>query len=138
MYSFQKFLKVFDFTVFSKLWFWESRKLINPFQPSVAFWIETSCLICSASQMTGFYIKFNDELKRVNWMMSVIRKTNYYFVHRNPYAPNAPFLYPLKTSENLKIFCCFQGVEKRCIRNNWVNWKIHSSSHLYSRQLVLV
>ena len=31
------------------------------------------------------------------------------------FVPNAPFLYPLKTSE------CFQGVEKRCTENEWVN-----------------
>ena len=38
----------------------------------------------------------------------------------NPFIPNALFLYPLKTSENLKIFWCFQGVEKGCIWNEWV------------------
>ena len=37
----------------------------------------------------------------------------------NPFAPNAPFLYPLKT-ENRKVFWCFQGVEKECIWNSWV------------------
>ena len=31
----------------------------------------------------------------------------------NPFVPNAPFLYPLKT--------CFQWVEKGRIRNEWVN-----------------
>ena len=41
----------------------------------------------------------------------------------NPYVPNAPFLYPLKT-ENRKVFWCFQGVEKECIGNKWV--KSHS------------
>ena len=34
---------------------------------------------------------------------------------------SAPFLYPLKTSENLTVFWCFQRVEKRCIVNKWVN-----------------
>ena len=38
---------------------------INPFQPSVAFHIETSHLICIASKMTGFYIKCNTGLKWV-------------------------------------------------------------------------
>ena len=38
----------------------------------------------------------------------------------NPFVPNAPFLYPLKTSENSKVFRCFEGVEKRCIGNKWV------------------
>ena len=38
----------------------------------------------------------------------------------NPFVPNSPFLYPLKTSENLTVFWCFQGVEKECIGNKWV------------------
>ena len=40
----------------------------------------------------------------------------------NPFVHNAPFLYPLKTSENLKVFWCFQGVEKGCneLRNVWM------------------
>ena len=38
----------------------------------------------------------------------------------NPFVPNAPFLYPLKTSEKFTVFLCFQWVEKGCIRNGWV------------------
>ena len=38
----------------------------------------------------------------------------------NQLAPNAPFLYPLNTSENLTVFC-FQGVQKGCIGNEWVS-----------------
>ena len=38
----------------------------------------------------------------------------------NPFVPNALFLYFLKTSENLMVFLCFQGVEKVCIGNEWV------------------
>ena len=40
----------------------------------------------------------------------------------NPFVPNAPFLYPLKTSENVKVFWGFQGVEKGCIGNKWVKY----------------
>ena len=40
----------------------------------------------------------------------------------NPFLPNAPFLYPLETSENLfSVFWCFQEAEKGCIENEWVN-----------------
>ena len=39
----------------------------------------------------------------------------------NPFVSNAPFLYPLKTTENLAVFWCFQGVEKGCIWKKWVN-----------------
>ena len=31
----------------------------------------------------------------------------------NPFVPSASFLYPLKTSENLRVFWCFQGGRKR-------------------------
>ena len=46
----------------------------------------------------------------------------------NPFVPNAPFFYPLKTSENLTIFWCFQGIEKWCIGNTLVN--LARKSHL--------
>ena len=39
----------------------------------------------------------------------------------NPFAPNAPFHYPLKTSQNLTVFWRLQGVENGCIGNEWVN-----------------
>ena len=41
-------------------------------------------------------------------------------ININPFVLNAPFLYPLKTSENLTAFWCFQGIEKGCIGNEWV------------------
>ena len=33
----------------------------------------------------------------------------------DPFVPNALFLFPLKTSENLTVFWCFQGAKKGCI-----------------------
>ena len=38
----------------------------------------------------------------------------------NVFVSNATFFYPLETSENRTVFC-FQGVEKWCIGNEWVN-----------------
>ena len=38
-------------------------KCFNPFQPSAAFHIENSHLICSANQMIGFNMKCNAGLK---------------------------------------------------------------------------
>ena len=46
----------------------------------------------------------------------------------NPFVPNGPFLYPLKTSENLAVFWCFQGVKKGCIGNEWFKVNIYHSS----------
>ena len=37
------------------------------------------------------------------------------------FVANAPFLYPQKTSENRRVFWCFQWLEKGCIRSKWVN-----------------
>ena len=34
-------------------------------------------------------------------------------LHLSPFAPNASFLYPLETSENLLGFFMFSGVRKR-------------------------
>ena len=42
----------------------------------------------------------------------------------NSFVPITPFLYPLKTSENLTVFWCFQWVEKGCIGSEWVNKKM--------------
>ena len=36
----------------------------------------------------------------------------------NPFVPTTPFLYPLKTSENLTVFWCFQWVEKEWLGTN--------------------
>ena len=62
----------------------------------------------------------------------------------NPFVPNAPFLYPLKISWNRKVFWCFQGVEKGCIGNEWVNTaqkmkfssKLRIWSHLLKKSLM--
>ena len=35
--------------------------------------------------------------------------------------PMHPSSAHLKTSENLTVFRCFQGVEKECVGNEWVN-----------------
>ena len=55
--------------------------------------------------------------------------TKYPWSKVNPFFPNALFLYPLKISENLTVFWCFQGVEKVCIGNEWVNYS--GSTHTY-------
>ena len=36
----------------------------------------------------------------------------------------------LKTSENLAIFRCVQGVEKGCIGDKWINATLPSVTHL--------
>ena len=45
---------------------YQESSYVNPFQPIVAFFIETNNLICNVKQMTGFYMKYNTGLKYVN------------------------------------------------------------------------
>ena len=57
-------------------------------------------------------------------MVSIIfQVTKAFIILVNPVVPNAPFLYPLKTSENLTVFWRFQRVEKGWIGKEWVNHK---------------
>ena len=52
----------------------------------------------------------------------------------NPFVPNAPFLYPLRTSENLMVLRCFQRVEKGCIGNKWAKksfrWNLNEATEI--------
>ena len=58
----------------------------------------------------------------------------------NPFVSHAHFLYTLKTSENLKVFWRFQGVEKGCIGNKWVNFSMNSKYtnmyHFYTHRFM--
>ena len=58
------------------------------------------------------YIKYHQSYERQNL------KEHSAF---NPFVPNASSLYSLETTENLTVFWCFQGVEKGCFGNEWVN-----------------
>ena len=60
-------------------------------------------------------------------LLSQYQKSGVYLF--NSFLPNAPFIYPLKTSENLTVFWCFQEVEYGCIGNEWVK-------NLYNQHLV--
>ena len=58
------------------------------------------------------------------------------FKHINQFVPNVLLLFPLKTSENLTVFLCFQGVEKGCIRDEWVKpFEIIVTFHLNTSHL---
>ena len=50
----------------------------------------------------------------------------------NSFVLNTPILYPMKTSENLAVFWCFQEVEKGSIGNKWA--KISSVKILYNKK----
>ena len=58
---------------------------INPFQPSVAFHIETSNFISNVSQNTGFHMKYNTGMKWFNKNMThwVSKITDQMFLFHN-------------------------------------------------------
>ena len=63
--------------------------------------------------------KFNK--RRGRFLEEMRYSNNVGITYFNPFVHNAPFLYPLKTSESRKVFQFFQEVEKGCIGNEWVN-----------------
>ena len=68
--------------------------LVNlPISTSVAFYVETRYFICSANQVTGFYMKCNTGLK---WVMHVLN-VNWFFVCTKQ----------LVAFNKLKILYCF-------------------------------
>ena len=58
-------------------------------------------------------------------MNLVVKTLMLIIIHKciNRFVPNAPFLYHLKSYENLTVFWCFQGLEKVCIGNKWVKYQ---------------
>ena len=77
--------------------------------------------VVSATSAGKFYLLF---LPEVLFLKSFLRTFSgilnvYSKLKINPFVPNAPFFYPLKTAENLSVFWCFQGIEKGCIGNEW-------------------
>ena len=55
----------------------------------------------------------------------------------NPFVPNTTFLYPLKTSENCKVFRCFLRVEKRWTGNKWVK-DVKNNGKSFQVMLVII
>ena len=74
---------------------------------------------------TYYYFLIKYILKKMSWK-EFVRIINLIF-QINPFVSNALFLYPLKASKNLTVFCCFQGLEKWGIGNKWVKSKILSN-----------
>ena len=68
----------------------------------------------------GFWEAFK-EVSRSMYINSLyFHQTSNAYVELNPFVPNAPFFYTLKTSDNLTVFWCFLEVKKGCIGNKWV------------------
>ena len=81
----------------------EASQLINPFQPSVAFHIETTLVIFTANQITGFYLKCNNGLK---WVKAVNQWAGFYMngtVSLNRPISLCLFLWPNKQSGTFRV-----------------------------------
>ena len=74
-------------------------------------WFQWANFICPDMYANAGHKFFSNCFAKISLPRSCI----YLFV------PNAPFLYPLKASENHTVFWCFQGIEKGGIGNEWVN-----------------
>ena len=56
---------------------YDRKIVLNPFQPSVAFHIETSHLLCTKNQMAGFYMKCNSGMNWFKWVMKIAPCPNF-------------------------------------------------------------
>ena len=88
----------------------------------LSFWEKTDRMdkLCYSPILNRFkqwWLLFKKNLKIANMLNFLLSG----FLKFNSFFPNAAFLYLLKTSENIKIFWCLQGLEKGCIGKKWVN-----------------
>ena len=87
-------------------------------------WDKNVRTLCIVNVMNVIYSQWNYFIALTSRLLNskallVLERRKFIFLFINPFVPNAPFLYPRKTSENLKVF---QRVEKGCIGNEWVNF----------------
>ena len=74
-------------------------------------------------QRSSRVVKTTNEVRSFSFFKIIYSSTlafvTFLLSHSFPMHPS--FLYPLKTSKNLTVFWCFQGLEKGCIGNKWDN-----------------
>ena len=82
------------------------------------FYFNTISLVSKDIKINSKLI-YIDKLAKENTISTISTISNdpnqFFITTINPFTPNGHFLYPLKRSEILKVFWCFQGVEKGCI-----------------------
>ena len=78
--------------------------------------------------------KYFFDNKHSRKLISYVSHFKVHYSDFNRFVSNAPFLYSLKTSQNRKIFWCFQGLEKECIGNVWVKNCLELSKRLIRRK----
>ena len=80
---------MFTLKLFAKEIPFQHFPIFRSHQPSVVFHIETIHFICSAIQLTGFFVKCNTVLR---WVMKDQSKDNTYSVRLiNPFLPSVLF-----------------------------------------------
>ena len=100
------------FPSFTKKWIWSE----------ILTWKNNVSLALSRVYIKNSKPEFDENslTNYVHFVISNLPIRNDRLEQFNPFVPNVPFLYPVKTSENLMVFGCFQGVEKGCIGNELV------------------
>ena len=77
--------------------------------------------------MRTIYLLFFASFWRINAVIYPEQKgLSIFKCNFNPLVPNEPFLYPLKTSENLTVFWYFHGVEKSSLETNGLICKLRN------------
>ena len=79
--------------------------------------------------------KFNKRQQR--FLEEMRYSNNVRITYFNPFVLNAPFLYPLKTSESRKVFRFFREVEKGCVGNDWEYLCRHKRHRIISYPQIL-
>ena len=96
----------------------------------ISFPFEVVMRLLNSTSLTA-WIGLNPINCNPNWTSSLlIPSSGWAFIfpkYINPFVPNVPFLYSLKTSENLIVFWYFQRVEKGCTGNKWVKFAFEKS-----------
>ena len=84
----------------------------NPFQPNIAFYVETNHLIFTPNQMTGFYMEFNTGLKWVNIDKGILSEKDFvYLVSANTTEwSNTQTIRRLLPANCLSVFDPFVGL----------------------------
>ena len=124
--------------IYHHFWRYLYLKEISPFNDHCSHHIETSQLICSGNQLTGFYMMGILVVKRLimKLLLDYFGHDRYLFkvktmifpillllhvsrlYQANPFHTTSLFLYPLKTSKNLCFSDVFRGYRKRPVAWN--------------------
>ena len=102
-----------------RYWYVSLERLLQPVFPQGPFlWKKKQVY---SLPFNTLWLTFLNKIILLSILMKREHLISKIFSFINSVVPNAPFLYPLKTSENLTVFWYFQRIEIGWIWNKWVN-----------------